>query len=341
MARRGKGGGAANLVLAVLALAAILLGFWNLRSATDGLSVKTADVDGTPVTVYQPAAGPPAPVVIIAHGFAGSQQLMQPFAITLARNGYVAVTFDFQGHGRNPKPLRGSLIEAGGAGRNLIGELARVAAFARALPGSDGRLAVLGHSMASDIVVRYAQENPEVEATIAVSMFSPGVTATTPRNLLVIVGAWEPAMLRDEGIRVVTMASGGELVRERTTYGSFADGTARRVSYSGGVEHIGVLYSADSLHEALDWANAVFGRSGDDLATRFKQPDNLGLTFTTRMFQRGDAVAVGDVETGPGGQKQADNLDMTRPAIAEQHRLQKARPAEPVDMVDVDGGAQQ
>ena len=64
---------------------------------------------------------------------------------------------------------------------------AKVAAGVRGL--GDGRLAVLGHSMASDIVVRFAEEHPEVSATIAVSMFSPAVTATAPRNLLVIDGA--------------------------------------------------------------------------------------------------------------------------------------------------------
>lgn len=30
------------------------------------------------MTVFRPASGPPAPVVVIAHGFAGSQQLMLP-----------------------------------------------------------------------------------------------------------------------------------------------------------------------------------------------------------------------------------------------------------------------
>ena len=36
-----------------------------------------------------------------------------------------------------------------------------------------------------------AEEHPEVAATIAVSMFSPAVTAAAPRNLLVIDGDWE------------------------------------------------------------------------------------------------------------------------------------------------------
>jgi len=94
--------------------------------------------------------------------------------------------------------MRGDITEGETITSALLRELDQVAAFARTLPDSDARLAVLGHSMASDIVVRYAKANPEVQATVAVSVFSPVVTATSPRNLLVIVGALEPAMLKAE-----------------------------------------------------------------------------------------------------------------------------------------------
>jgi len=218
-----------------------------------------------PVTVFRPAAGPPSPVVVIGHGFAGSRQLMQPFAVTLARNGYTAVTFDFPGHGRNPLPLPGGLADEERRNAALTDALGQVVGFARALPGTDGRLALLGHSMAADIVIRYAEAHPQVQATVAVSTFSPGVTAASPRNLLVIVGALEPSVLRDEGLRIAGQAASGPPA-PRTTYGSFADGTARRVSFSGGVEHIGVLYSRQSMTEARDWLDAAFGRHGNGYA---------------------------------------------------------------------------
>ena len=145
---------------------------------------------------------------------------MQPFAETLAQNGYIAVTFDFLGHGRNPLPMRGDITEGKTITAALLAELTDVAASARKLPGSDGRLAVLGHSMASDIVVRFAQANPDVQATVAVSVFSPVVTPASPRNLLVIVGAIEPAMLRNEGLRIVNLTAGGAAVAGET-YGAF------------------------------------------------------------------------------------------------------------------------
>lgn len=244
----------------MIAACAIVTALWQLLAATEGLVVERTALGSTPVTIFRPASPERAPVILVAHGFAGSQQLMHPFAITLARSGYVAVTFDFLGHGRNPVTLRGSVTDGEEATDALLAELGEVADFARFMPESDGRLAVLGHSMASDIVVRHAQANPDVAATVAVSMFSPAVTATSPRNLLVIVGALEPG-LKEEGLRVVALGAAEGRAVEGATYGSFADGTARRVAFADGVEHIGVLYSAESLTEARDWLNAAFGRT--------------------------------------------------------------------------------
>lgn len=244
----------------VLGLLSVAAGLWQLSGATAGLDVAQTRLGPTPVTVYRLPGAEPAPVVLIAHGFAGSQQLMAPFAVSLARAGYLAVTYDLLGHGRNRSALLGDVTAETGATRNLLREMGEVAEHALALPGADGRLALLGHSMASDIVVRYAAEREaEVSATVAVSLFSRVVTAETPRNLLIVVGAWEPG-LREEGLRVLRLR-GGETAQEGETVGSFAAGDARRLVFADGVEHVGVLYSRESLAEAVAWLNAVFGRT--------------------------------------------------------------------------------
>ena len=152
-------------ILAVpVALFCIGAGLWQLESTTAGLSIDRATVGETPVTVFRPKYTTPAPVVVIAHGFAGSQQLMQPFAETLARNGFIAVTFCL-GHGHNPRPMTGDVTKVEeGPTPALVREFGKVAAFAQSLPGNDGRIAVLGHSMASDIVIRYAQAHRTIPA---------------------------------------------------------------------------------------------------------------------------------------------------------------------------------
>ena len=112
--------------------------------------------------------------------------------------------------------------------------------------------------MASDIVVRYAKMSPDVAATVAVSMFSPAVTAAEPRDLLVIVGDWE-GMLKREALRAVGLATAPAAPRAGITYGDPAAGTGRRTSFSPHVEHVSVLYSESSMREALAWVDAAFG----------------------------------------------------------------------------------
>ncbi len=242
------------MVVALLALAAIGLGGWRLHAAREGVVEAPLAVGEIPARVFRPASGAAGPVVVVAHGFAGSQQMMQAFAVTLARGGYVAVTFDFPGHGRNPVPLAGGLSDDRAAAGALMAALGRVAEVARGL--GDGRLALLGHSMAADIVVRFAFGRTDVTATVALSGFGPEVTAEHPRNLLLLVGAWEPEFLRDAARR---LAGAGA---ERVTLGRFEDGTARRYAFAAGVEHIGILYSRDALAESLGWFDGVFGRTG-------------------------------------------------------------------------------
>ncbi len=249
--------------VACLAMLAICVGVWQLERAREGVSIVSQRLGTTPVTVFRPEQpSGPAPVVLIAHGFAGSQQLMQPFALTLARNGYVAITFDFPGHGRNAAPMTGGLADPNESLRVLLTAMDRMGAYASRLAGTGdvpGPYAVVGHSMASDIIVRHAQAHQAVQASVGVSLFAPSITATTPpdspRNLLVIDGGLEPGMMATEALRVVGPAAARDM-----TYGRFADGTARRATLSPGVEHIGVLYSAHTLGQSLAWLDQAFGR---------------------------------------------------------------------------------
>ena len=254
----------ATRAVAVLALLLGGAGFWQLGKANAGVAAERARLGPTPVTVYRSGDDTAArPVVILSHGFAGSQQLMQPLAVTLAKNGYLAVTFDYLGHARNRRPLSGDVTEVEGATQKLLEQTREVVDYALSLPRAGGRLAILGHSMASDIVARYAQADARVEATVAVSMFSPAVDASSPKNLLIVVGGLE-GFLREEGLRVLGMVT--EEPREGITVGAFADGTARRLAVADGVEHVGVLYSRESMTETVAWLDQVFGRSGSGYA---------------------------------------------------------------------------
>lgn len=245
-----------TFLLAAIGAIVVAVAAYKLHVARDGVVKETVNIGHVPATVYRKPGSEKTPVVVIAHGFAGSEPLMYSFAYTIARNGLTAVTFDFAGHGRNPEPLTGNLTREDGATRTLLDETEMVLKFARGI--GDGRVALLGHSMASDIIVRAAAQNPDVAATIAVSMFSPVVTRDTPKNLLVIVGAWE-TMLKAEALRVASLVSAPLQAKPDVTYGDFASGTARRVHVSSYAEHVGVLYRPESLMEAQRWLDQTFG----------------------------------------------------------------------------------
>lgn len=249
--------GAPRLWVALASLALIALGVWFLERERSGLSITPLTAGSTPATVYQRRDVTKAPAVVIAHGFAGSRQLMEAYALTLAHAGYVAVTFDFEGHGRNPRPMSGDVTRIDGTTQLLMRETGRVVDAARRLPSVDGRVALLGHSMASDIVVRSAMADPGIHATVAISMFSQAVTAREPRNLLMISGAWE-SFLRSDALRNVRLfeasATEGQTVGDPLTNG-------RRAAVAPYVEHVGVLYAASALAETRDWLDRVFART--------------------------------------------------------------------------------
>ena len=247
-----------SIFVGLVASLAIVAAVAKLSSATSTLDIENSALGAIPITTIKSAGPTAAPIVVVAHGFAGSQQLMLPFAVTLARNGYTAITFDFPGHGRNASPMKGGLANHAERGETLDDALNMVVMHARQMQGGAGRVALLGHSMASDIVVKYAQAHPEVDATVAVSTFSADVQPSLPRNLLVIDGALEPQALIDQGLKIIAQA-GGVNAKAGVTYGRFEDGTARRLELARGVEHIAVLYSADSLEQARDWLNTAFG----------------------------------------------------------------------------------
>ncbi|MCU0817355.1 MAG: alpha/beta fold hydrolase [Cypionkella sp.] len=245
-------------LVAALAVVVIALSLWRLEGARAGVEIAPLVIDGgPPVTLYHLPEARPAPVVVIAHGFAGSRQIMESYALTLARAGYLVASFDFMGHGRNMAPMRGDVGRIDGTTRLLVEETQAVARAALAHPLADGRLAFLGHSMASDIVIRAAMANPTAEAVVAISMFSQAVTATSPPNLLILPGEWEPH-LRDEGLRVLRLSD--PAAGEGAEVGTIENGTARKVFVAPRVEHVGVLYSTAALAETVAWLDRSFGR---------------------------------------------------------------------------------
>jgi pimeloyl-ACP methyl ester carboxylesterase len=243
----------------LIAVVVIALSVWMLERERAGLLITEMSVGTTPATLNQ-QPGQTGPLVVVAHGFAGSRQLMQAYSLTLAQSGYTVLAFDFEGHGRNPVPMSGDVNAIEGTTMRLVDETRRVLAAGRELvgsgPGGAGQgVALLGHSMATDIIARAAIADGDVDAVVGISMFSKTVTADAPARLLVISGQWEGA-LRAAALRMARMVDPAAVEGETVAAG----GVTRRVVVAPSVEHVGVLFSGTALREARDWLDGTFGR---------------------------------------------------------------------------------
>ncbi len=248
-----------RIMLYLLACIGLAVGGYQLRQTEQQVQRLPARVGDVPVVVLAPRAAGAHPAIVLAHGYAACKQYMYTLAYALAQHGYTAVVFDFSGHGQNPTPFD-SDWQRQSADSPLAADLAAVVAYARTLPQVDAtRVALLGYSMGSAIASRYAQAHDDIAATVAVSTIYSDVSPGSPRNLLLLTGAWEFTRLHDAAWRALAAAGGSAAGR---TYGDFAAGTASRLVLVPGVEHSAIPFSGVTQREVVSWLDAVFGRAG-------------------------------------------------------------------------------
>ncbi|MBT8415467.1 MAG: alpha/beta hydrolase [Boseongicola sp.] len=233
---------------------AILASIWVLENARSGVAVVRFQAGETPVLSFaRPKAD--GPVVVIAHGFAGSSQMMQGYALPLARAGYRVFAFDFLGHGRHPLPMSGDVTSIDGTTRLLINQTHSVI---EAVSTGTQDVALLGHSMATDILVRVADERTDVGPVVLLSAFSKAIDPSTPDELLIIVGDWEP-QLRDFALEAARMVDADAEAGQTVTNGQ----TMRRAFVVPRIEHVSILQSSVGRQEAVLWLDRFYSRSSE------------------------------------------------------------------------------
>lgn len=234
-----------RLFLTILALLLIALSWWGVAAARTGLVTRTFSDKGLPMLYVAPQNSEKIPGVLVAHGYAGSKQLMLGYAHVLAHAGYAVMLWDFGGHGANPAPLE----------RDTLQQDLNVA-YAALLeqPEVDpSRLALLGHSMGSGAVMSAGIRNPDrFAATVAISPTGAGVTPSVPRNLQLQAGSWEGGFVTNA--QRLLAAAGGE-------NDNFAGGRARSLIVIPNAEHITILLRNVSHQAARKWLDATFGVS--------------------------------------------------------------------------------
>ncbi len=262
----------ASGVFLTICLLAIGAALYVLESARAGVEITQTHVGDSPVTIYDGDG----PNVVVAHGFAGSRQMMQGYALTLARAGYRVLAFDFEGHGRHPVPMSGDVTSLDGTTRLLVEQTLSVVDAA-----GPGPVALLGHSMATDILIRAADAAPQwIGPVVVISAFSQAVDATQPPDMLMITGAWEGG-LRAFARKAVAMVDPEAGEGDLATAGE----VRRKTVVAPLAEHVGVLHSRLGRAEAVSWLNTAYGREGQ-VPVPATGPVTLGLLIAIVALAR-------------------------------------------------------
>ena len=184
---------------------------------------------------------------IICHGYAGSKEMMRQIALDIANAGSNAVLFDFIGHGSNSDQLVNNPTELSGTTQQLVDQLISVIDFLETEYGSDIKLYLIGHSMASDIVIR-ASEYKNISSIAAISPYSTKVTKKFPNDLLLISGQFEKH-LRSHSLKFTQLIDPS--ANENIEY--FHGPNRRKASYTKNTGHVSVIYSPKTSKEIIDW----------------------------------------------------------------------------------------
>ena len=216
---------------------------------------KRIETTAGPVEIYTHTSGSDGPLVFVTHGFAGSHQMMQYISRDLARAGYIVAAFDFYGHGRNTALLSPDVSRIEGTTSQLVTQTRTIIDEVRTEFGlQEEAFALLGHSMATDIIIRAAQETGNAQSIVAISMYSDVVTADYPKNLLILSGQWE-GRLRDVGLHLVSQVDPQGVEGQTVSNGP----VLRRAVAVPFTEHVAVLFSHVTQKEIRSW----FGQTLD------------------------------------------------------------------------------
>ena len=185
--------------------------------------------------------------IIIGHGFAGSKEMMRQIAYDIANAGSNAVLFDFIGHGSNQHKLVNQPTEITGTTQQLVNQLSDIIRFIYEKFGNDISISLVGHSMASDIVIR-ASADKRINSVIAISPYSTGITQDFPKDLLLISGQFENH-LRSHALQMVKTFK--PEAKENTEYAD--EKIRRKASFIENTGHVSVIYAPQTSRIIIDW----------------------------------------------------------------------------------------
>ena len=192
----------------------------------------------------------PLPGVVVIHGSLQSKEWLMAFGIELARRGFVVLTIDANGHG-NSEPGSGS----GTAALDYIAALDYV---------DSTQIGLIGHSMGGGIAWN-AIEDSSVNVR-ALVLVGSGFWTDAPYipNTLIATGSFDSLSSYPHNYALLDPYFNVTGVVPNTTYGDFANNTARRAIFPA-TNHLIETIDPVIVSESVEWMkNSLKGGVEDE-----------------------------------------------------------------------------
>jgi len=225
--------------------------------ATYGGVVATSDGESISFNVFEPSSreAETKPAVIIGHGFMANKEIMKGYAVELAAAGFVAVPFDFRGHGQSSGLLENN---------KLINDVLAIKSYLASRGDIDmNNLGYIGYSMGGGPGNEIINTDLAFKCFIGVGTWFDATVrdgnSTNPLNVLMIQARFDEAIVMEElKVAIGTRVGLSSLADANKLYGSFTDGNASKIFLDDNTDHLLLAWDQDFIREARNWVMSTF-----------------------------------------------------------------------------------
>ena len=219
--------------------------------STYGLSTQTSDGVTISFNVFEPLdGGLNKPAFIIGHGSMVNKEMVKGYALELAAAGFVAVPFDFRGHGQSTT----------GDSNLMINDVIAIKEYLQTRGDIEmNSLGYIGYSMGG-LGQELIHNDTAFKCFIGIGTWLyldlRRGNSTNPLNVLMIQALFDeavelPYLKESLATRVGIPISN---VDSNKLYGSFQQGNATMIYLDDNSNHLTVAWDEDFIREARDWA---------------------------------------------------------------------------------------
>ncbi len=224
--------------------------------STYGKTVKTSDGITVSFNVFEPKnGGMNKKAVILGHGVMSNKEMLKDFAVEFAAAGFVAIPFDFRGHGQSTGEHSWG---------SLTNDIQAIVSYLNTRPDIDtSNLAYLGYSMGG-VGLQVVNESTDFKCFIGAGTRLPTDVrkgnSTAPLNILMILGRYDELISPEDlkvGLSDYTGIPAADLDVNQL-YGSFQEGNASMIYLDDLTNHVLGNWDPDFIREARNFLGNVF-----------------------------------------------------------------------------------